>query len=141
MHGRHRGGAQVGVRLDRLLRIGVHRAEHPAGRVGADRQQGEVDPGVGAADVGEEPAVAAVAGEVDPAPGAVGEHPAAPQGAAGVGEGAPAPVVGGHEVEAHAAQFGRLPPVEFGHPQEAAAPEPSRRARPGRSRGSSAGGA
>lgn len=128
VHGRHPHGPQVEAGLDGLLRVGVDVAEPPARGVGADRQQGEVDAGVAAADLVEPVAVAGVTREVDlprrPAPG-VGEDPAAPQRPAGVDQGPLGPVVRGDELEAYAVQFGRFPPVEIGDPGEAAAAEPA----------------
>lgn len=127
MHRRHRTCAEVLVRLHGLLRIGVHVTEPPAWFVRPDRQEGQVDPGVPAADLAEPVPVTGVPGEVDP-PGVGaggGDDPAAPQGAAGVGEGPFGPVVGRHEVEADPVELRRFPPVELGDTGEAATAAPA----------------
>ena len=135
MHGGHAAGAQVGGGPHRLLRVHVHVLEEPVRLVRADRQQRQVDARVPLGDPGEPAAVAGVAGEVHPVGGGCGQHPAAPQRPAAVGQTAAAPVVRRHEVEPHltAARRGqrrRLPPVQLHDAAEPAAGEP--RAEPGR---------
>lgn len=125
MHRGHPARAEVGAGGDGLLRVAVDVPQPPARGVGADGHEGEVDAGVAAADLGEPVAVAGVAREVHLAALRVGEHPAAPQGAAGVEEAAPRPVVGGDEVEGDAADLAPLPPVQLVDAGEAAAPEPA----------------
>lgn len=129
MHGRHPPGPQIDGGSNGLVRVAVDVTEPPPGVVRTDGQQREVDARVALPDLGEPVAVPRVAREVHALSVGGGEDPAAPEGAAGVGEAALGPVVGGHEVEADAAQFGRFPPVQLGDLGEPAAPEPAREAR------------
>jgi hypothetical protein len=93
---------------------------HVPGRVGADRDEGEVGGRVARAQLREDGPVGGVAGEVEaPAGGAVLDEEAAPERGVAVEEAALAEVDRGQRRDRHAVELDPLVPADLQHAREA----------------------
>ncbi len=98
--------------MHRLLGVHVLALHEPGRIVGADGQQRRIDAGKARADLLEALEVSGVARVVDARLRAFDDEPA-PQRLVGVEEPAPAPVLRGHEADAHRAHAFHVPPAEL----------------------------